>query len=568
MRKLCWLFLMLCFALVINAASAKAETIAANSKISAVTVYPGSARITRTSQVDLTAGTQSIVYDGIVPVFDESSLTVSGQGTAMVKILGAYLKQEYLKEAADQRVKELQNQIQEVEDKLMTEQSNDQVIADQKEFLKSLKLHSGEQLPKDMITKMPTTIELGDMMKFIGTTREGLEAALDEIRKRKRSLGLELQKLQNELRQLNSGGTKLKRSIVVDVECSQAGTFSVDASYMLNGAYWNAIYDAHSFMEKGEVELVSSGMIKQSTGEDWKDIKLTLSTAQPAIGGRMPYVGPWILTENVVYPQRAAMRGLNNMKAATMAAEAVSDSAVQYEAFSGASMPAAAPMVEEAQMNFAQTDTTGVSVTYQISRPVSILSDGTENKFPINSQVLKANFEYSAYPRSSSFAYLGSRVMNASDLQLLAGPVNLFLGNEFVGKSSIDAISPGQDFDLYLGVDENVKVKRDLLEKKMDDTLIGSIQSPTKKTVFKYKLTVENFTSKAITFKLFESMPVSENDRIKVKVYDVSISPSVKDWKDRKGVWLWELNVEAKAKKEVYYSFIVEHPRDINVGGL
>jgi uncharacterized protein (TIGR02231 family) len=567
MKKL--FLLVLGVALILNVSWVSAETIAANSKISAVTVYPGSARITRTSQVELTSGTHSIVYEGIVPVFDENSLTVSGKGTARVKILGAYLKQEFLKEAADMRVKELQDQIQEVNDKLVTEQANDQVIADQIEFLNSLKLYTGQQLPKDLITKIPTTIELSDMMKFIGTTREGLGVASDEIRKRKRTLGLELQKLQSELGQLNSGGNKLKRSIVVDVECTQPGNFTVDVSYMLNGANWYAIYDAHSVMEKGEVELVSNGMIKQSTGEDWKEVQLTLSTAQPSLGGRMPYVGPWILTEQAVYPQ-AARRGLNLMKQATMttmAMEAVSDSAVQSEAFGGA-MPAAAPVMQEALVNYAQADTSGVSVTYQVSRPVTILSDATDNKFPINSQVLKANFEYSAYPKSSPFSYLGSRVINASDLQLLAGPVNLFLGNEFVGKSSIDAISPGQDFDLYLGIDENVKVNRDLLEKKMDDTLIGGIQSPTRKTVFKYKLTVENFTSKAVAFKLFESMPVSENDRIKVKVYDVPIQPTAKDWKDRKGVWLWELTLEPKAKKEIFYTFSVEHPREMNVGGL
>ena len=301
--------------------------------------------------------------------------------------------------------------------------------------------------------------------------------------------------------------------------------------------------------------------------EDWKDIKLTLSTSQPSLGGNMPYVAPWVLIEQVAYPQAA--RGLSKMKSA-MATAAVDNISMQYEAFSavGGTMQDAAPAVESAQMNYAQANTSGVSVTYQISQPVTILSDGTENKFPINAQVLKANFEYSAYPKVSPFAYLGSRVTNAGDLQLLAGPVNLFLGNEFVGKSNIDAISPGQDFDLYLGVDENVKVKRDLLERKMDDTLIGGIQSPNRKTVFKYKLSVENFTSKAAAFKFFESMPVSENDRIKVKVFDVSIQPTTKDWKDRKGVWLWELKLEPKAKQEIYYTFSVEHPREMNIGGL
>lgn len=540
---------------------AKAETIVTDSKILTVTVYPGSARVTRQALVQLTPGTHSIVFDGIVPIFDDSSMSISGEGTARVKILGGYLKQEYLKEAADKRVKELQDKLEEVSDKLMGEQSHEQAIADQKEFLNSLKMYTAGQLPKDLVTKMPTTIELGDMMKFIGMTREGLEVASEEIRQKKRSLNLDLQKFQSELAQLNSGGAKLKRSIIVDVECTQSGSFTVNAAYTLNGAFWNAIYDAHSLMEKNEVELVSSGNVRQTTGEDWKDVQLTLSTAQPAIGGRMPYVAPWVLSENVVYPQSRGVASM--MKVAAMSA-GVSDMAVQSEAFDGTSAPA----IEAAQMNYAQAAFSGVSVTYQISRPVTILSDGTDNKFPITAQTLKAAFEYSAYPRGSQFAYLGSRVINASDLQLLAGPVNLFLGNEFVGKSSIDAISPNQDFDLYLGVDENVKVKREQLEKKMDDVLIAGIQSPNRKTIFKYKISVENFTSKAIVFKVFESMPVSANDRIKVKVFDISVQPSAKDWKDRKGVWLWELKLEPKAKQEIYYSFVVEHPREMNIGGL
>lgn len=549
--------------------AAGAESMPANSKISAVTVYPGSARITREAKVDLTPGSHSIIFSDIVPQFDENSLTVAGQGTAKVKILGGYLKQEYLKEAADQRVQELQTKIEEVSDKLSVENANEQVIADQKDFLKSLKLHAGEQLPKDLVTKMPTTIELGDMMKFIGSTREGLEAASEEIKRRKRQLNMDLQKLQNELAMLNSGGTQWKHSVIVDVECVQSGSLTVNVSYVLNGASWFALYDAHSALTKSEVELVSSASVRQTTGEDWKDVKLTLSTAQPAVGGRMPYVNPWVLSENVVYPMASRGRGMMKSLAAVADSAVAQEGAMQYEAFNAvATSTPAAPPEEKAMFDFAQAGSSGVSVTYALARPVSILSDGTENKFPISSQTLKADFEYSSYPRESQYSYLGTKVINATDLQLLAGPVNLFLDNEFVGKSSIDAISPGQDFDLYLGVDENVKVKRDLLEKKMDDTLIGGIQSPNRKIQFKYKLSAENFTSKAIKFKLFESMPTSANDRIKVKISDVSVQPAAKDWKDRKGVWLWELKLEPKAKQEIYYSFVVEYPRDMNVGGL
>lgn len=542
----------------------RAENLTADSKISSVTVYPGAARITREAKINVASGTHSIVFENIVPSFDENSLTVSGSGTAKIKIFGGYLKQDYLKEAADKRVKELQAQIEGVQDQLTAEQARSQVINDQKEFLNSLKLYSNQQLPKDLATKMPTTAELDEMVKFIGTSREGLDKTDAEVRLKIRSLNRDIEKLNNELALLHSGGTKLQRSIVVDFECTQAGTFNAQVSYMVNGAYWHAIYDARSDMSKGEVELASFGTIKQTTGEDWKDVQLTLSTAQPTIGGRMPYVAPWILSEQQVYPQSQMPR---KAKMATMVSSEMASGGMQYAAFDAVA-PTAMPEEKEADVAYANVAQSGVSVTYKIARPVTILSDGSESKLPINTQTLKANFEYSSYPKASNFAYLGSRVTNANDLQLLAGPVNLFLGDEFVGKSSIDAIGPGQDFDLYLGIDENVKVKREQVEKKIDETLIGGIQSPNRKTTFKYKLSVENFTSKPITVKLFDAMPVAQNDKIKVKVFDVSLQPTAKDWQDRKGVWQWELKLAPKAKQEIFYSFVVEHPRDMNVGGL
>ena len=153
-------------------------------------------------------------------------------------------------------------------------------------------------------------------------------------------------------------------------------------------------------------------------------------------------------------------------------------------------------------------------------------------------------------------------------MQLLPGRVNIFLDGDFVGASRIENVGPGEEFDLYLGVDENVKVKRERIERKVDDTLIAGIPARTKRTEIKYKLTAENYKTKKIKVKLFEAMPVSENDQIKVKIDSPSVEPTQKDWKDRKGVWMWELELKPKGKREIYYSFTVEHPRQMVLEGL
>ena len=48
----------------------------------------------------------------------------------------------------------------------------------------------------------------------------------------------------------------------------------------------------------------------------------------------------------------------------------------------------------------------------------------------------------------------------------------------------------------------------------------------------------------------------------------MSLEPKEKEWKDKKGVWLWELKLEPREKKEVFYSYTVEHPRDMRIEGL
>ena len=98
--------------------------------------------------------------------------------------------------------------------------------------------------------------------------------------------------------------------------------------------------------------------------------------------------------------------------------------------------------------------------------------------------------------------------------------------------------------------------------------ILAGIPSRTKKTTFHYKLTVENYKSKKIKVKLFEAIPVPEDDRIKIKINEVSLEPDQKDWDDRKGIWLWELELEPQQEQEILYAFTVEHPREMQVEGL
>jgi uncharacterized protein (TIGR02231 family) len=552
------ILLSLCF--WIKAADSYADRLPAQSKISNVTVYPGSARVTRQAEINLSAGEHSIALEHIIPQMDENSLMVTGRGAAAVKIFGAYIKKEHTKEAADQRVQELEAWIEKLSDDIMVENQNMEVLRKENEFLDSIKLFSGQQIPKELATTMPAVESLEGVRSFLVNQYSAVESKKETSRLKIRELQREQQVAQRKLNELRGSGSQQQSQLVVDLECAKAGKFTLEASYLVYGAYWRSLYDARASYDQGEVELTSFGIIKQTTGEDWEDVQLTLSTAQPTVSGRMPDVSPWILQpyQPGTVPAQKIMRERGFQESGMFAARM------------DAAIPSSAPaeMEKDAQLAYSQVEQKGMSVVFHIVRPATIKSDGTENKYPISSQGLKADFEYSSYPRVTPTAYLGSKVVNSEDLQLLAGEVNLFLDGDYVGKSSIDNIGPGEEFHLYLGVDENVKVKREQVSRKMDDVLLGGIKSPNRTTSFKYKLTVENYKGKTIKLNLFEALPISQNEQIKVKTQTVSTKPNDINWKQREGIWRWELSLNPKDKKEIEYAFSVEHPRNIDIPGI
>ncbi|MDD2688935.1 MAG: mucoidy inhibitor MuiA family protein [Candidatus Omnitrophica bacterium] len=534
--------------------------IMADSKITQVSVYPDSSLITRTVSLKLSPGEYQVIFANIIPEVDENSLRVSAVPAEGTKILGGVVKKEFLKEEASEKVKQLQEEIQKLQDEKRKLEDTKRVLTQEKEYLDSVRLFANGQIPKDLVTKMPQAKDLDETLKFLGTRlKENYNNVLDaEINIR--DIEKKIIMTSRELAQVSGHMQKLKRLIQVDLEVLRPANFDLNVSYLVRGASWYPIYDARANFEKNEVELISYGIVRQTTGEDWNDVDIFLSTAKPAIGGRMPYVNPWILRP--YQPQERKKRDHKMMR------ELSQTMAFKDEASAEMNEVRGSLALTERPEPYSQVEEKGIAVVYKLAKKADIKADGSEHKLPISTQVLPAKFEYSTYPRVIVHAYLGSRVSNAPNLQLLAGRVNVFLNGDFVGTSGIDNVGPGEEFDLYLGADENVKVKREQIEKKVDETLIAGIPSSTKRISFKYKLTVENYKSKKIGVKLFEAMPVSEDDRIKVKITSVSLEPKEKDWEDRKGIWRWELDLEPKAKSEIIYSFVIEHPREMAIEGL
>lgn len=542
-----------------------AAEIPAQSKITKAVVYPDSALLIRQAVLSLDAGVHTIVFADIIPSIDENSLRVSGEGSAKAKVLGAQLKREYLEEKPSERIQAIEKELQKLSDEKKALSDGLQVVYIERSFLSSLKYHSDKQLPRDLVTKMPTAKDVGDILSFLAASLKTNYASEQDLNSGIRDIDKKIEALRNQLDEV-SATTEMKTAVTVDVEAAKAGNLTLEISYRVMGVSWQPFYEARADFEKSATELVAYGLLRQATGEDWNDVDVVLSTARPGIGGRMPDVEPYFLKFFQPRPRHkfgSAAKTLGRAEAPMALDMMVAGSAATQEF--------AMEAVEEKEalgISYAAAQSAGVSVTYTIPRKATIKADGSDVRLPIFAQSLATQFKYAAFPKASDFSYLAAHPSNTADLELPAGRMNVFSGQDYVGVSSIEHIGPGETFDLFLGVDENVKVKRQELERKTDDVLLGNIPSPTRKITVKYKITVENYKNKKIDFELFEAMPVSQDERIKVRIDQVTSEPKNKDYKDKPGVWRWEFVLEPQKKKEIAYTVTIEYPRNMQVEGL
>ncbi|NLE65258.1 MAG: mucoidy inhibitor MuiA family protein [Elusimicrobia bacterium] len=542
-----------------------ADVVETSSRITAVTVYPDTARVVRSGKVSLKEGTHTLELKDLKPYIDESSLSVSGEGTAQVRILGAGVKTRELTRPSDERVAELEEKIQGVDDEIARAKASDAALLKKEKYLDSVNLFSGQKVPEDLVTKMPPVSDLLAVADFVQAQYQAVSDGRQAVAIKLRDLGKQRRALHEELARIRGGSGQQTRSVVVDVECLRSGDFTLNVAYNSSVVGWSPLYDARVDFEKGQVVLSSFAVVQQTTGEDWQDVALTISTSRPSLGGVMPELSSWYLRPYAPVVRQVMLKSSRMLSAPAadyddMALEA-GGAVMEQQAF-------AAPS-ERAQVAYAASESSGASVVYKAARPVTVISDGNDVRVPLMSQTLPVTFQYATSPKLSAMAYLTSRVANGKDDQLPAGQINVFLNESFVGTSALaKTIAPEESFDLYLGVDEGVVVKRQLLEEKSDDTMIGRIPSPTKKVAYKYKITVENYKPRDVTVTVYDHIPVAQDDKIKVSKFEATPKASQEGYQDREGVLVWDMTLKPREKKDVVYSFIVEYPRDMRVEGL
>ena len=262
------------------------------SVIRAVTVFPGRAMVTRELKFDVTAHRYTLAFSHLPLSLEDRSVRVSGKGTAAAKILDVQVKREILTKPAAEKVEPLKNRQAAIEKELNALSDHMNTLEKKEKFLERLMNTTLESIAK---AKEPKPVSLPEYKKMLDFLEEQLNQLFDskrDISVKQEKLNREKQVIEKKLRWNPRTDAKEVKNVLVDLDVEKPGRFTLSVSYMVPGASWSPVYDLRVDSGQDHAVLTYSAMVKQQTGEDWKNVRLTLSTAQPLEVKHLPKLEP------------------------------------------------------------------------------------------------------------------------------------------------------------------------------------------------------------------------------------------------------------------------------------
>ncbi|MFH1549054.1 MAG: mucoidy inhibitor MuiA family protein [Planctomycetota bacterium] len=518
--------------------------------IKSVTVYPDRAMVVRSGGVQLDAGVHELVFEDLPPAILRDS--VRAKGTDKIRVTDVKMKSIPLARPDDPAVREAQKKVEGLEKQMRTLQDDIAVLVKKAEFLESIKLRAGQQASESKIDvnalKQLMEIYEGGYREVIEKKRE-LDFAMKEVKE-------ELDAARRELQALQSRMSLTKLNAVVSVVAEEKAAGEIELSYTVGNASWYAEYDVRATSDTASADIEYYGVIRQQSGEDWKDAQIMLTTAQPALVGRLPELYPRYL--RIYRPE-------------------FSKGAKSSEDFRGgvedevgvAGGPRSAPQVEIIER-------AGLAVTYVLPRKETIPSSREPHRTLISVATLKPEKTYITVPRLTDKVYQQAEFANNTKLAFLPGRANIYLGPDYIGTTVMPAVAPTGKFKINYGADQQFKVKRERVNRFEED-----IGTKKKRITYEYKIALQSFKEKPVTLLLQDQIPVSTHEDIKVKLLKTSVQPEHENnRRDKnhpaviafreKGIIEWRLELAPNPEKEmvVAFSYEVEFPAGAVIDGL
>lgn len=526
------------------------------SAVKNVTVFTQGAQVFRSSSVSLSTGVTDLVFQGISPFINPTSVQAGGKGDFVVLEVRHQIKYPEPTKPADGTLpKEVVKEIKLLEDSLIEIGFDRDELADRKVAL---------QMEKDMIMKNKLSNGEGksDSLPILKQAMEFFRLKLTDINVQLNKIKRDEQRNANATNLVNARLSDLRKyknseepqkvyapihQVIVTVSADAPVTCTVDVSYMIANAGWVPSYDLRSTTAAAPVQLTYKANVFQTSGEDWDNVKLKLSTSNPNRSNIKPALPPWYINYYTAQRETKIPTGARSTSTGNTSISDVELDAIKKD------MNEMTPAQSAA--NYSQLVETMANVMFEISLPYSIPSDGATHIVSVKTSNLPATYYHYLVPKIESEAFLLAKVTGWEELNLLPGSANVFYEGTFVGETVLNPAVINDTLDLAFGRDNGITVTRTKLPVKESNKLIGNDITKT----ITYELRMKNNKSKALNLVVEDQIPLSQNQGIKVEMKDAGKA----DYNTQTGLLKWNLSVNSKEYKTLKFSYEVTYNKDM-----
>ncbi|MFC9289467.1 DUF4139 domain-containing protein [Streptomyces sp. NPDC057052] len=352
------------------------------------------------------------------------------------------------------------------------------------------------------------------------------------------ALAAELAEAQRAVDLAETEPAELVGYVELTVEAGRAGPVGLRLTHLTPCALWRPAYRA--VLDGDSLTLETDAMVWQRTGEDWSDVRLTLSTARSASAAEPPRLREdrLTLTDRTAAERRTVDVELREQEIGDLGPAPV------------LGLPGVADGGETRVLN--------------APAPVSVPADGRAHRVPLSAFTTVARSEYACAPELSPLVTRVARFDNRSGHALLAGPVDLVRDSGFTGRGTLDFTAPGAPVELAFGSCDDYRVVRHAEESHASPGL-------TQRTVTTHtvRLHLSRFSAPAEraeqTVAVRERVPVSEVSAVEVRLREEACSP-VPDTVDAEGIVRWDVVLPPGGRRTI--TLVYELSASAKVTGL
>jgi uncharacterized protein (TIGR02231 family) len=531
------------------AAQASEPIIEAASVIDSVIVHPDAATVTRKTTIELAPGATTIILKNLPFSLDPDSLRVSGEANGRVTIGAvearlAPAETHAPDSALDSKLKQLRGA-----------RESQQVTLDAL-AAKQAMITRYSQAGPEKIAPEARPLAIGEW----NAAFDAIGAALTKTGEDLRNARAKAKELDDEIHALAAGSgaqptRRPAREAAIAVESASGGRLQLTLAYLVADAFWRPAYDARLDTSgkdgKPQLELTRRATVTQSTGEDWNDVALTVSTTRAHRGAAAPEVQPQRVSfyePPVVYARKAAAPTLDRGAPMRKSTESMI-------------LAAPAPPLEPApvEQQTAALESNAFQASFKIPGRVGAPGDGAAKSFILSSRRIAPTLVARVAPALDPTAFLEARIVNEEDAPLLPGPVAVQRDGVHVGQSSIAFVAPGEAVELGFGADDKIKVARAPVKRVENEP---SWFGQTKYETRDFKTTIHNLHDFVVPTTVTDQIPFSESTAITVETLPQTTASTAKQVADKRGVMAWSFDVKPGETKELRLAYRVKWPAE------